>query len=198
MTWAFRALFSLLRRSLSYSFLNRQFPYMIFIYLQLLIFISVLHTRTSAAKFEINFFAFINRTQKAIIHSTQVRAVKFGTHPKICVATFYTGFRVDANSYITSYVTRKWSIESCSLQEPDMILGKNIHFDYLQLTAELIRRYCLPHWKLHTLKFLQKRRKELWMEHFGEVKNNPTYCAKRSKHADGKVWNFLLVSLHFS
>ena len=141
MTWAFRALFSLLRRSLSYSFLNRQFPYMIFIYLQLLIFISVLHTRTSAAKFEINFFAFINRTQKAIIHSTQVRAVKFGTHPKICVATFYTGFRVDANSYITSYVTRKWSIESCSLQEPDMILGKNIHFDYLQLTAELIRRY---------------------------------------------------------
>ena len=36
------------------------------------------------------------------------------------------------------------------------------------------------------------------MEHFGEVKNNPTYCAKRSKHADGKVWNFLLVSLHFS
>ena len=80
---------------------------MIFIYLQLLIFISVLHTRTSAAKFERNFFAFINRTQKAIIHSTQVRALKFGTHPKICVATFYTGFGVDANSYITLYVKRK-------------------------------------------------------------------------------------------
>ena len=31
MTWTFRALFSLLRRSLSYSFLNLQFPYMIFI-----------------------------------------------------------------------------------------------------------------------------------------------------------------------
>ena len=98
MTWSFRALFSLLRRSLSYSFLNLQFPYMIFINSHLSIFISVLHTRTSAAKCERNFFAFINRTQKAIIHST---------HPKICVATFYTGFGVDANSYITSYVTGK-------------------------------------------------------------------------------------------
>ena len=107
MTWTFRALFSLLRRSLSYSFLNLQFPYMIFIYSHLSIFISVLHTRTSAAKYERNFFAFINRTQKAIIHSTQVQAVQYGTHPKICVATFYTGFGVDANSYITSYVTGK-------------------------------------------------------------------------------------------
>ena len=27
--------------------------------------------------------------------------VQFGTFPKICVATFFTEFRVDANSYIT-------------------------------------------------------------------------------------------------
>ena len=63
---------------------------MIFIYLQLLIFISVLHARTSAAKFERNFFAFINRTKKAIIHSTQVRAVKFGTHPIRSVLLHFT------------------------------------------------------------------------------------------------------------
>ena len=35
------------------------------------------------------------------------RTVQFGTHPKICVATFYPRFGVDANSYITSYVTGK-------------------------------------------------------------------------------------------
>ena len=36
------------------------------------------------------------------------------------------------------------------------------------------------------------------MENFGEIKIKPTYCAKRSKHRDGKVWNFLLFSLYFS
>ena len=35
------------------------------------------------------------------------------------------------------------------------------------------------------------------MEHFDEIKNNPTYSANTSKHAHGKVWNIFLI-LDFS
>ena len=31
------------------------------------------------------------------------------------------------------------------------------------------------------------------MEHFDEIKNNPTYSANSSKHAHGKVWNIFLI-----
>ena len=31
------------------------------------------------------------------------------------------------------------------------------------------------------------------MEHFDEIKNNPTYSANTSKHAHGKVWNIFLI-----
>ena len=31
------------------------------------------------------------------------------------------------------------------------------------------------------------------MEHFDEIKNNPTYSANSSKHAHGKVWNIFLM-----
>lgn len=34
-----------------------------------------------------------------MVHSGKVRAVEFGPRPKICVATFFKKFRVDANSY---------------------------------------------------------------------------------------------------
>ena len=37
-----------------------------------------------------------------LVHSGKVRAVQFSTCPKICVATFFREFGVDANCYITS------------------------------------------------------------------------------------------------
>ena len=98
--------------------------------------------------------------------------------------------------------TGQQGLESCSLLKSDMILWKKIHFVHLQSTNELIRRSCLPQRKLHgLLGILQKRKKEICMEHFDEVKNNPTYSTHTAivaKHAYGKVWNFFLILLHFS
>ena len=48
-------------------------------------------------------------------------------------------------------------------------------------------------------KILQIGRKQLWMEYFDQVKNDPTYSIIIAKHAHGKVWNcFLSIFLHFS
>ena len=44
----------------------------------------------------------LSHSEKALLHSGKVRAVQFNTGPTICVATFFTEFGVDANSYITS------------------------------------------------------------------------------------------------
>ena len=44
----------------------------------------------------------VSHSEKALLHGSKVRAVQFNTCPNICVATFFTEFGVDANSYITS------------------------------------------------------------------------------------------------
>ena len=38
-------------------------------------------------------------------------------------------------------------------------------------------------------KISQIGRKQLWMEYFDQVKNNPTYSIIIAKHDHGKVWN---------
>ena len=81
-------------------------------------------------------------------------------------------------------------MESCRLLEPDMILRKK---------SILIIYNRQPNWygaivchSENNTKILQKRRKELWMGHFDEVKNNPTNSANISKMLMAKFETFFL------
>ena len=91
--------------------------------------------------------------RKAIVHSGKVRAVEFGPRPKISVATFFTKFRVDANSYYLMDNNKKIQPEIWQFARTEHNFKKN---DYLESTAELVRQL-----KTTFTKTLQKRRKEL-------------------------------------
>lgn len=64
--------------------------------------------------------------RKAIVHSGKVRAVEFGPRPKISVATFFTKFRVDANSYYLMDNNKKYSLKFGNLLELNIIKKKGL------------------------------------------------------------------------
>ena len=57
---------------------------------------------SQAHKMRLSKYTNVVTLSRTLLHSGKVRAVQFNTCPKICVATFFTEFGVDANSYITS------------------------------------------------------------------------------------------------
>ena len=91
----------------------------------------------------------------------QSTAARFGRYTlalalRSVLLNFFKEFRVGANFYITSQITRKYSLESCNLLEPNMLMVLRIHFDYLQSTSKLIRHYYMPQPKQHVLKFCRQ------------------------------------------
>ena len=62
--------------------------------------------------------------RKIIVHSGKVLAVEFGPRPKISVATFFTKFRVDANSYYLMDNNKKYSLKFGNLLELNIIKKK--------------------------------------------------------------------------
>ena len=86
---------------------------------------------------------------------------------------------------------KKISLETSSLSESDMIPRRKNSFWLVAIDSQIDTA-------LLFVAILQKRRKELWMDYFDEMKNRSTYSAIIAKHAYGKVWNFFLNLLHFS
>ena len=105
---------------------------------------------------------------------------------KICIATFLPEFIVDAKQYITSQITGKKSGNQ-QFVRTGHDTNKKIHFDQLQSTAELIRRYCLPQRKLHILKFCRKEERSFEWSILMKRKIEQTYSDIIAKHANGRV-----------
>ena len=132
--------------------------------------------------------------RKTIVHSGKVRAVEFGPRPKISVATFFTKFRVDANSYYFIDNNKKYSLKFGNLLELKMIFKKN---DYLESTAELIWHYRLLQWKLHLLKLCRKEERSFEWSVLKKWKITQHTQIIIAKYSQGKVWHFFLLLLNF-
>ena len=133
----------------------------------------------------------ILRSEMAMVHSGKVQAVQFGPRPKICVATFFTEFRVDV---LSCYLTDNRKIKPGMLQfaRAEHDAKKKNQFWLFAMDSRIGTVLLFATAKTTYTKILQKRRKVLWMEHFDRAKNNPTYSIIIAKHAHGKGWNFFL------
>ena len=65
----------------------------------------------------------LSHSENAMVHSDKDWAVQFGPRPEICIATFFTGFRVDTN-FCSLIDKRKKNLEYCNLLELNMIVKK--------------------------------------------------------------------------
>ena len=132
--------------------------------------------------------------RETIVHSGKVRAVEFGPRPKISVATFFTKFRVDANSYYLIDNNKKIYPEIWQLARTEHDSKKN---DYLEWTAELIRRYWLPQWKLHLLKLCRNEERSFEWSVLKKWKITQHTQIIIAKYSQGKVWLFFLLLLNY-
>ena len=115
----------------------------------------------------------LSHSENAMVHSGKVWAVQLGPRPKICIATFFTGFRVDTN-FCSLIDKRKIKLgilqfaraehDSKKKKKKKSKLSKKIR-DRGVSRVQLVWRlrvmvfctvYCLAQRKLRVLKFCRK------------------------------------------